>query len=83
MTYMAASDQVDGVLEITSAYLRERAAHYRELITTATNGRATDRYRELSRLLDEEADSLERHPTAGRGPARRRVRHSGGAPRTL
>jgi len=43
--------------EITVVYLRSRAAHYRELPRFA-NPRDLARYRDLGRLLDEEADAL-------------------------
>jgi hypothetical protein len=45
--------------EITVVYLRSRAAHYRELPRFA-NPRDLARYRDLGRLLDEEADALQR-----------------------
>jgi hypothetical protein len=37
-----------------------RAAHYRQLITKTSDPRRVNRYRELSQLLDEAAERLER-----------------------
>lgn len=53
--------------QITVAYLRQRAAHYRGLMTRSTDPRDIDRYREFSQLLDKEADALERHLRAASG----------------
>jgi hypothetical protein len=55
------------VKEITVAYLRERAARYRELLSKTANAVDAARYREISQLLDEEAESLERHLTSAKG----------------
>ena len=53
--------------QITVAYLRQRAAHYRDLMTRSTDPRDIDRYREFSQLLDKEADALERNLRAASG----------------
>jgi hypothetical protein len=45
---------------ITAGYLRQRAVHYRKLVMRAANSRTAARYRDISEIFDEAADSLER-----------------------
>jgi hypothetical protein len=57
---------------ITAGYLRQRAVHYRKLVMRAANSRTATRYRDISEIFDEAADSLERSEcrstrTAGTG----------------
>jgi hypothetical protein len=46
--------------QITVAYLRQRAAHYRDLMVRTADPRRAARYRDLSQLLDKEAEALAR-----------------------
>lgn len=46
---------------VSAEWLRSRAAHYRELMAKTTDPRRVKRYRDLSELLDEAAETLERH----------------------
>ena len=45
---------------VSVEWLRNRAAHYRQLMTKTSDPRRVSRYRELSQLLDEAAEKLER-----------------------
>ena len=61
MTYGERSrgrDPIDHPVSV--AWLRNRAAHYRQLMTKTSDPRRVNRYRELSQLLDEAAERLER-----------------------
>ena len=55
-----ASDRGHGAPQITAAYLRHRAAHYRDLMARTGDPRRASRYREVIQMLDEAADSLDR-----------------------
>ena len=55
-----------GVPQITVSYLRSQAARYRQLMASTDDPRHVKRYRELSRMLDEEAELLERQLSASR-----------------
>ena len=57
---MARDIRRTGVPQITSVYLRNRAAHYRQLMTMTDDCLSAKRYRDLSELLDKEAEALER-----------------------
>ena len=46
--------------QITSVYLRNRAGHYCQLMTMTHDCLRAKRYRDLSELLDKEAEALER-----------------------
>ena len=52
------SDPIDHY-PVSVEWLRNRAAHYRQLITKTGDPRRVNRYRELSQLLDEAAEKLE------------------------
>jgi len=59
-----------GVPPITVSYLRSRVARYRQLMANTDDPRHVKRYRELSRMLDEEAELLERQLSASRAAPR-------------